>query len=232
MFDFYKILCLQKEASFAIDPSDSMILDKHFSDTVGYTDIPLHPGPPKEAWGENNFKEENIRLKSVTELTTSKPNFIPSFLDNYQLSMQNEVPSPSSSPPKSLISNSNHPLNSPLPSASSADQFNPFGSSPPVASSPPLPSTPLPISNSTEHSPAHASTPPPIVPISPSTPTETVDSFVSKNTDSPTVIASTSSVDAPLPEPPPVDKVNQPQSRVDLSIEDIAGIFFIRVCLI
>lgn len=41
---------LQKEVSFSIDPSDSTILDKHFSDTIGYTDVPLQPPAPREAW--------------------------------------------------------------------------------------------------------------------------------------------------------------------------------------
>lgn len=36
--------------SFSIDPSDSTILDKHFSDTIGYTDVPLQPPAPREAW--------------------------------------------------------------------------------------------------------------------------------------------------------------------------------------
>lgn len=41
---------LKKEVSFSIDPSDSTILDKHFSDTIGYTDVPLQPPAPREAW--------------------------------------------------------------------------------------------------------------------------------------------------------------------------------------
>ncbi|XP_064112985.1 baculoviral IAP repeat-containing protein 6-like isoform X2 [Macrobrachium nipponense] len=60
---------LKKEVSFSIDPSDSTILDKHFSDTIGYTDVPLQPPVPREAWvwGEDEQNgsvgtEDNVDL--------------------------------------------------------------------------------------------------------------------------------------------------------------------------
>lgn len=49
-FTYRVFFPLQKEVSFSIDPSDSTILDKHFSDTIGYTDVPLQPPAPREAW--------------------------------------------------------------------------------------------------------------------------------------------------------------------------------------
>ncbi|CAL4125472.1 unnamed protein product, partial [Meganyctiphanes norvegica] len=59
---------LKKEVSFSIDPSDSTILDKHFSDTIGYTDVPLQPpAAPREAWVAWSEDQQTCLSSSVSE---------------------------------------------------------------------------------------------------------------------------------------------------------------------
>ncbi|XP_069180397.1 baculoviral IAP repeat-containing protein 6 isoform X6 [Procambarus clarkii] len=62
---------LKKEVNFSIDPSDSTILDKHFSDTIGYTDVPLQPPAPCEAWtwGE---EEQNGSANSENDASLAR----------------------------------------------------------------------------------------------------------------------------------------------------------------
>ncbi|KAK7067356.1 hypothetical protein SK128_014936 [Halocaridina rubra] len=55
---------LKKEVNFSIDPSDSTILDKHFSDTIGYTDVPLQPPVSREAWA---WGDEELNSSLIAE---------------------------------------------------------------------------------------------------------------------------------------------------------------------
>lgn len=75
-----------------VDPSDSIILDKHFSDTIGYTDIPLRLNSlPKEGWQPPpSAKAVPFALNSENQdhHSSSAPNSAPS-----SMLIQNMYPS-------------------------------------------------------------------------------------------------------------------------------------------
>ena len=228
-------------------------MDKHFSDTIGYTDIPLKPGPPKAAWMDEDSENSNLansqkinnsnicsKHKSKTPICEDDdsvsiekctlsvlsdenvdnncsndhepPGYLESFMDSSSLitcpTEKNEPSKSQSSPTQTEIGSNNISkcLNEGSDNTSSSivktsDSCNDISS----ASNSKTESLPKMIS--TNHNNDEESNNGEIVCIN------------LQNSES----SRSASINAPLPEPPPVSS-NRVQNKVDLvAIEDIIG---------